>query len=104
MWSAEKNISQAGKGVFPRFLVTSLKKILEPFIGFFPSSGVNRKYVYTVACTVVFVGPAGRHFVFNAYSGRNATCPLFSCSNKNAVALTVLFCTLARKGTVCVEV
>ena len=85
----------------------SLKKILEPFIGFFPSSGVNRKYVHTVACTVVFVGPAGRHFVFNAYTGRNATCPLFSCSNKNdghAVALTVLFCTLARKGTVCVEV
>ena len=65
---------------------------------------VNRKYVYTVACTVVFVGPAGRHFVFNAYSGRNAACPLSNCSNKNAVALTVLFCTLARKGTVCVEV
>ena len=28
----------------------------------------NRKYVHTVACTVVFV--------FNAYPGRNATCPL----------------------------
>ena len=36
----------------------SLGKILEPFLGFFPSSGVNRKYVHTLACTVVYVGPA----------------------------------------------
>ena len=65
----------------------SLRKILETFIRFFPSS-FNRKYVHTVACAVVFVGPA--HFVFNAYPGRNATCPLSSCSNNNdghAVAL-----------------
>ena len=78
--------------MFPTFLVMSLTKILEPFIGFFPSSGVNRKYIHTVTRTVVFVGPAGRHFVFNAYPGRNATWPLSSCSNKNdghAVALTV---------------
>ena len=66
-------------------------------------SSVNRKYVHTVACTVVFVGPA--RFVCNAYLGRNATCPLSSCSNKNdghAVALTDFyrFC----KGSVCVEV
>ena len=89
MWSAQQNISQAGKGVFPRFPVMSLKKILETFISSFPSS-FNRKYVHTVACNckVVFVGPA--RFVCNAYSGRNATCPLSSCSNKNdghAVAL-----------------
>ena len=92
MWSAEQNISQAGKGVFPKFLVMSFTKILEPFIGFFLSSGVNRKCVHTVACTVIFVGPAGRHFVFKAHPGRNATWPLSSCSNKNdghAVALTV---------------
>ena len=35
----------------------------------------------TFACMVVFVGPV--HFVFNVYPGRKATCPLFSCSNKN---------------------
>ena len=39
------------------FLVMSLRKILETFIRFFPSF-FNRKYVHTVACTVVFVGPA----------------------------------------------
>ena len=52
-------------------------------------SSVNRKYVHTVACTVVFVGPA--RFVCNGYPGRNATCPISSCSNKNdghEVALT----------------
>ena len=73
MWSAEQNISQAGKGVFhkiPAFPVMSLTKILETFIRSFPSS-FNRKYVHTVACTVVFVGPA--RFVCNAYPGRNAT-------------------------------
>ena len=53
-----------------RLLVMSLRKILETFIGIFPSS-FNRKYVHTVACTVVFVGTAG--FVFNAYPGCNAT-------------------------------
>ena len=45
-----------------RFPVMSLTKILETFIRSFPSS-FNRKYVHTVACTVVFVGPA--HLVFN---------------------------------------
>ena len=67
-----------------RFPVMSLTKILEIFIRSFPSS-FNRKYVHTV----VFVGPS--RFVCNAYPGRNATCPLSSCSNKNdghAVALT----------------
>ena len=100
MWSAEQNISQAGKDVFPRFLVMSLRKKLEPFIGFFPSSEVNRKYVHTVACMAVFVGPAERHFKFNAYPGRNATCPLSSCSNKNDGHDGALAC----KGIVCVEV
>ena len=41
----------------------SLTKILETFIRFFPSS-FNEKYVHTVGCTVVLVGPA--RFVFNA--------------------------------------
>ena len=64
----------------------SLTKTLETFIRSFPSS-FNRKYVHTVACTVVFAA----RFECNAYPGRNATCPLSSCSNKNdghAVALT----------------
>ena len=72
----------------PAFPVMSLTKILETFLRSFLSS-FNRKYVHTVACTVVFVGPA--RFVCNAYPGRDATCPLSSCSNKNdghAVALT----------------
>ena len=70
---------------------------------FFPSS-FNRKYVHTIACAVVFVGPA--HFVFNAYPGRNATCPLPSCSNKSEGprgrfnCISTVFC----KGSVCVEV
>ena len=85
------------------FLVMSLRKILETFIRFFPSS-FNRKYVHTVACTVVFVGPA--HFVFNAYPGRNATCPLSSCSNKNDGPRGRFNCisTVSCKGSVCVEV
>ena len=70
---------------------------------FFPSS-FNRKYVHTVACTVVFEGPA--HFVFNAYPGRNATCPLSSCSNKNdgpRGRFNSIF-TVSCKGSVFVEV
>ena len=84
-------MSQAGKGVFhkiPAYPVMSLTKIPETFIRSFPSS-FNRKYVHTVAFTVVFVGPS--RFVCNAYAGSNATCPLSSCSNKNdghAVAFT----------------
>ena len=60
MWSAEQNICQAGKGVFykiPAFPVMSLTKILETFSRYFPPS-FNRKYVHTVASTVVFVAPA----------------------------------------------
>ena len=56
----------------------------------FFSSPFNRKYVHTVACTVVFVGPS--HFVFNAYSGLNVTFPLPTCSKKtmvHTVALTL---------------
>ena len=56
MWSVEQNIGQVEKGVFYKilaFLVMSLTKILETFKRFFPSS-FNRKYVHTVACTVVF--------------------------------------------------
>ena len=48
----------------------------------------------------------GRHFVFNAYSGRNATCPLSSCSNKNDGPRGRFNCisTVSCKGSVCVEV
>ena len=81
----------------------SLTKILETCILFFPCS-FNRKYVHTVACTVVFVGPA--RFVFNAYPGRIATCPLSSCSNKNDGPRGRFNCisTVSCKGSVCVEV
>ena len=81
----------------------SLRKILGTFIRFFPSF-FNRKYGHTVACTVVFVGPA--HFVFNAYPGHNATCPLSSCSNKNDGPRGRFNCisTVSCKGSVCVEV
>ena len=79
------------------------KNTRKTFIRFFPSS-FNRKYVHTVACAVVFVGPA--HFVFNAYPGRNATCPLSSCSNKNDGPRGRFNCisTVSCKGSVCVEV
>ena len=69
----------------------------------FPFS-FNRKYVHAVACRVVFVGPA--HFVFNAYPGRNATCPLSICSNKNDGPRGRFNCisTVSCKRSVCVEV
>ena len=81
----------------------SLRKILETFTRLFPSS-FNRKYVHTVACTVVFVRPA--HFVFNVYPGRNATFPLASCSNKNDGPRSRFNCisTVSCKESVCVEV
>ena len=77
------------------FLVMSVRKILETFIRFFPSS-FNRKYVHTIACTVVFVQP---------YPGRNATCPLSRCS-KNDGPRGRFYCisTVSCKGSVCVEV
>ena len=108
MWRAKQNISQAGKGVFPRFLLMSLRKILETFIRFF-SPSFKRKYVHTfvhtVACTNVFVGPAG--FVFNAYVGRNTTCPLpFQLFQQKRWSRGRFNCisTLACKGPVCVVV
>ena len=86
----------------------SLRKILETFIRFIPSS-FNRKYVHTVACTVVFVGPAfcvQRLTLIRANPGRIATCPLSSCSNKNDGPRGRFNCisTVSRKGSVCVEV
>ena len=94
MWNTvqntAENISQSRKRCFPHDSWSCRwEKYSKPLYVFFPPSGVNRKYIHTVACTVVFVGPA--HFVFNAYPGRNATCRLSSCSNKNdghVVALT----------------
>ena len=80
-----------------------LEKNTRNLYTFFPSS-FKRKYVHTVACTVVFVGPA--HFVFNAYPSRNASCPLSSCSNKNDGPRGRFNCisTVSYKGSVCVEV
>ena len=57
MWSAEQNISQAGKGArvfhkIPAFPVMSLSKILETFIRPFPSP-FNRKYVHMVTWTIM---------------------------------------------------
>ena len=80
-----------------------LEKNTRNLYTFFPSF-FNRKYVHTVACTVVFVGPAC--FVCNAYPGRNATCPLSSCSNKNDGPRGRFNCisTVSCKGSVCVEV
>ena len=106
MWSTVQNISQRRKKVFSTwFLVMSFRKILENLQWFFPSS-LNRKYVHTFACTVVFVRPA--HFVFNAYPGRYATCtcPLSSSSNKNDGPRGRFNCisTVSCKGSVCVEV
>ena len=94
---------KAGKGVFHMIPGHVLKKNTRNLYTFFPSS-FNRKYVHTVACTVVFEGPA--HFVFNAYPGRNATCPLSSCSNKNDGPRGRFNCisTVSCKGSVCVEV
>ena len=60
MWSAEQNISQAGKGVFhkiPAFPVMSLTKILETFVRSFPSS-FNRKYAHMVTWTVTLIRAA----------------------------------------------
>ena len=81
MWSAEQNISRAGKGVFHEIPSHLFEKSSWNLYRFFFSS-LSRKYVHAVAYTVVFVGPA--RFLFNAYVGCNATCPLSSsCSNKN---------------------
>ena len=93
MWSADENISQAGKGVFHKIPGYALDKNTGKNTGnlntFFPSS-FNRKYVHTVTCTVVFVGFT--RFVWNAYyPGRNATCPPFPAvltKTMHAVALT----------------
>ena len=94
---------KAGKGVFHMIPGHVLEKNTRNLYTFYPSS-FNRKYVHTVACTVVFVGPA--HFVFNAYTGRNATCPLSSCSNKNDGPRGRFNCisTVSCKGSVWVEV
>ena len=57
--------------------------------------------VHTVACAVVFVGPA--HFVFNAYPGRNATC-LPIKTMVHAVTWTVFLTFLVKDPrSVCVE-
>ena len=80
--------------MFPRFLVMSLRKRLETFIGFFlPLS------FHTAGSTVAFVGPAS--FVFKA------TCPLsFQLFQQKRWSRGRLNCIsmLACKGPVCVAV
>ena len=61
-------------------------------------------YVHTVACTIVFVGPAG--FVFNAYPGRKCYLSSFQLFQQKRWSRGRFNCisTLACKGTVCVDV
>ena len=104
MWSTVQNISQSSKRCFPHdFWSCPWEKYSKPLYVFLPSS-FNRKYVHKVACTVVFVGPV--HFVFTAYPGDNATCPLSNCSNKNDGPRVRFNCisTVSCKGSVCVAV
>ena len=88
----------------PAFPVMSLTKILETFIRSFPSS-FNRKYVHTVACTVVFVGPA--LFVPCATLIRAATLlvsfPVVQTRTMVTRSLSRIS-TVACKGPFCVEV
>ena len=82
MWSAEQNISQAGKGVFhkiPAFPVMSLTKILETFIRSFPSS-FSRKYVHMVTWTVTLLRAAMLLVLFPAVQKKK--------NDGHAVALT----------------
>ena len=91
----------------PRFLVMSLRKILETVIGFF-SSSFKRKYVHTfvhtVACTVVVLGPTG--FAFNAYAGRKYCFSSFQLFQKKRWWRSRFNCIsmIACKGPVCVAV
>ena len=104
MWSTVKNISQSWKRCFPhdswsRPWEKCSKRL---YVFFLPLSTENTPD--TVACTGVFVRPA--HFVFNAFPGRNANCPLSSCSNKNDGPRGRFNCVsiVPCKGSVCVEV
>ena len=108
MWSAKQNISQARKGVFPRFLLMSLRKILETFIRFFfflfqekirPHVRPHGR-LYERLCRT-------RGFVFNPYAGRNTTCPLsFQLFHQKRWSRGRFSCisTLVCKGPVCVVV
>ena len=78
MWSAEQNISQAGKGVFHKIP------------GHVRDKNTGNLYTFFSFLFQQKIRPHG-YLNGNAYPGRNATCPLSSCSNKNvghAVALT----------------
>ena len=89
MWSTVQNISQSRKRCFPHDSWSCpWEKYSKPlYVFFLPLSTENTPD--TVACRVVFVGPA--HFVFTAYPGRNVTCPLSSFSNKNALTVFLSF-------------
>ena len=103
MWSAKQNISHVGKAVLRKIPGHVLEKHTRNLYTFFPSS-FNRKYVHTVACTVVFVGPAG--FMFNAYPGRKCYLSSFQLFQQKRWLRGRFNCisTLACKGTVCVDV
>ena len=79
-----------------------LRKILETFIRFFPSF-FNRKYVHTVACTVVFVGPA---FCVQRLSGPHCYLSSFQLFQQKRCPHGRFNCisTVSCKGSVFVEV
>ena len=104
MWSTVQNISQSRKRCFPHDSWSCpWEKYWKPFYTFF-SFLFQQKIrphgpLYGRLCR-----PA--HFVFNAYPGRNATCPLSTCSDKNDGPRGRFNCisTVSCKGSVCVEV
>ena len=100
MWSAKQKYQSSRKRCVPKIPGHVLENNTRNLYGFF-SSSFKIKYVHTfvhtVACTVVFVGPAGFGF--------NATCPLsFQLFQRNRWSRGRFNCisTLACKLPVCV--
>ena len=85
-----------------RVLVMSVRNILETFIGFFPSS-FNRKYIGTVACTVVRCRT--REFCVQRLSGPQCHLSSFQLFQQKRWSRGRFNCisTVACRGTVCVE-
>ena len=80
----------------------SVRNILETFIGFFPSS-FNRKYIGTVACTVVRCRT--REFCVQRLSGPQCHLSSFQLFQQKRWSRGRFNCisTVACRGTVCVE-
>ena len=96
--STVQNISQSRKRCFPHYSWSCpWEKYSKPlYVFFLPLSTENTSKRSLV-----------RSFLFNAYPGRNATCPaLSSCSNKNDGPRGRFNCisTVSCKGSVCVAV